>query len=751
MKKLRGPKQCHNLKFNEAITSWDEAIMLGNGHVGCLIWGESSGLRFSVDRGDLWDTTGYPGINDKDFTYKKLVELAYKKDTDTIRKIFDAPYYYPTPTKLPAGKIVLHFEEDQNVCSELDLKTASGEVVIGESIHVKSYLHATNQSGYIRVEGEVRADCIELIRPDFGTMDEEEAYTYDADQRSISQGDLACVKYKPAKWYKDECIQYFVQEIMPDTYYAIILGNKEIEQGLEIVYCVVTHKGDIEKWLTDEINELKAHLDEGYNEGFKTHCEWWESFWNKSDITLPDLFFEQRWYLTNYFLGSASRKGAMPMPLQGIWTADNGTLPPWKGDYHNDLNTQMTYYHYLKANHLEEGEAFIDFLWNLVPTAREFAKTFYDAEGICLPAVMTIDGTALGGWPMYSLSPTQHLWLCQAFERHYRFSGDKTFLVEKAYPFLKESATCILSLLKENEEGFLELPISSSPEIHDDTKESWLTPNSNYDQAIMIYVFRSLERLAKELENGEASKWQAVLNKLAPLAVDPHRGLLLSKDEALEESHRHHSHAMAIHPLRLLDYSKVEDKQIIDTTIGRLEQLGTGWWVGYSFSWFAEFLAVQGNGEGAYYQLKLFWENFCSPNGFHLNGDYKGRGLSNFHYRPFTLEGNFCAADALQEMLVQTDYGNINLFPAIPKEWMKEYISFEDFRGEKGICISATYNKGEVTSVTLKPKHTGIYKLKGKINNLQPIEESHFEEDTLILQLEGGKIYSLYSTSFSLK
>lgn len=96
------------------------------------------------------------------------------------------------------------------------------------------------------------------------------------------------------------------------------------------------------------------------------------------------------------------------MPLQGVWTADEGTLPPWKGDYHNDLNTELSYTHYLKANHLEEGRCFLDFLWSLFDEGRRFAGEFYGAEGCCLPGTMTMTGNLLGaGLCIRFLRPTR--------------------------------------------------------------------------------------------------------------------------------------------------------------------------------------------------------------------------------------------------------------------------------------------------------------------------------------------------------
>ena len=93
----------HTIKFNQAIENWDEALPLGNGRIGALIWGKTSALRFSIDRTDIWETSDPLNTDSKEFTYSHMVELAKEGNTDEIRRIFDAPYNYPTPTKLPAG------------------------------------------------------------------------------------------------------------------------------------------------------------------------------------------------------------------------------------------------------------------------------------------------------------------------------------------------------------------------------------------------------------------------------------------------------------------------------------------------------------------------------------------------------------------------------------------------------------------------------------------------------------------------
>ena len=681
----------HQLYFEKSIQRWDEAIPLGNGRLGALIWGVPEELRFSLDRTDIWDLSVPLNTEREDFTYGHMVKLAKEGNTSEIRKLFDAPYNYPTPTKLPAGKLIFRFGKGKNVQSSLFLESAEAVLKVdtkkGE-IPLKAFCHAVSKTGMIFVGAKKSAFEMELLNPEFGNSEGKESLNYDPDAREISQGSLKRLHYPGVicgKSQNEAELQWFEQKVDEKFSFGIVIGILEKENHTEIFYRITT-SGDGKNWMEDAKAQIKEELLEGYEKLFKSHCRWWGDFWSKSGVSLPDELFEKNWYLTNYLFASCSRKGEFPMSLQGVWTADDGALPPWKGDYHNDLNTQLSYAHFYKANHLEEGECFLDFLWNSMDAAKIFAEKFYGTEGICLPGVMSIDGKALGGWPMYSLSPTQQIWLCQSFEEYYRYTGDLEFLEKKGWVYFEETAKCITALLEERD-GKLYLPVSSSPEIHDDEKESWLTPNSNYDLALLRYLYRTLITFAKILKNGREELWQSVYEKLPELAVNEKNVLMLSPDESLAESHRHLSNAMAICPLHLYDYEN--QKEIIDATILDYELWGTGMWVGFSFAWMSHLYSIQRNGEGAYEQLRIFWDSFCSPNGFHLNGDYKRRGYSTFHYRPFTLESNLYAADALQEMLFYMKDGTLEFFPAIPEAWKNQLVSFRGFLGEGGLVVSA--------------------------------------------------------------
>ncbi|HQJ74429.1 MAG TPA: hypothetical protein PKW14_02470, partial [Bacteroidota bacterium] len=135
------------------------------------------------------------------------------------------------------------------------------------------------------------------------------------------------------------------------------------------------------------------------------------------------------------------------------------------------------------------------------------------------------------------------------------------------------------------------------------------------------------------------------------------------------------------------------------------------------------------NGEKAYESLKTFSECFCLPNSFHANGDQSGTGKSNFTYRPFTLEGNFAFASSLQEMLIQSNSGIIELFPAVPPEWKD--ISFKKLRAEGAFLVDAVFSDGLLNKVVIYSEKGGKVKVKNTFKNKKCICNKKINPDIL--------------------
>jgi alpha-L-fucosidase 2 len=438
------------------------------------------------------------------------------------------------------------------------------------------------------------------------------------------------------------------------------------------------------------------------------------------------------------------------MPLQGVWTADEGKLPPWKGDYHGDLNTQFSYYNFLKSDHLEEGESFLDFMWNLNDQANAFAKSFFDADGLCLPSVFAFDGTSLGGWPMYSTNITNQIWQDHIFYLYYKYTGDESFLRERLYPYLKGIEAVVRRHLIRDAAGKYTLPLTSSPEIHNNELDAWLDSLSNYDLALLRFLYEALIEFAPAVCPEDLPVWEDIYRDLPEFAVNE-SGFMITAKESLQESHRHLSHLMAVFPLDQCQYDRSsEERKCINDSIHTLERFGRGEWVGFSFTWMAEIYARVHNGEGAVYQLRGFFEHLCSQNGFHLNGDFRHTGITASHYRPFTLESNMCAADAIQEMLMQCYDGTIRVFPAIPATWSETGCEFDGFLSYGGIKVSSAIENNKVCYIRLNPKKDTVCRIVNPFGCEQvQVQTGDFIDtlsgDTLTLSLKAGSEYLLRS------
>ena len=388
------------------------------------------------------------------------------------------------------------------------------------------------------------------------------------------------------------------------------------------------------------------------------------------------------------------------MPLQGVWTADNDSLPPWKGDYHHDTNTELSYQSYLAANRIDEGVSFVEYLWKLRPAFKKFAKEFFGVKGILIPSCSTLDGKPMGGWAQYSLSPTMTIWAAQSFDDYYEYTADEKFLKTRAYPFFKEVGSAIKGILKERD-GKLYLPLSSSPEIFDNEPKAYLTANSNFDLSLLIYLYKTLVKYAGIL--GEPTdEYKEILSKFDDIAIDEDGVIMLDKTQRLPETHRHFSHLMSLYPLRLIPYDTDEHKRVYNATIAHLESLGTGYWVGFSFPMAAQIYALSGRGNSAYEKLTQFAKGFVGENGFHLNGDYKYYGYTWFHYRPFTLESLYAFCDALHLLLIDGFGGEIKLFSALPDEWKNREVEIKHIRVRGGLSVSAKTKNGKITKLCVK-------------------------------------------------
>ncbi len=702
----KGQEKKHNLIFDSLPTRWDEALPIGNGMLGALVWNKDGNLRFSLDQAELWDERPMKGLHRKEFKYKWIQEQVFKKDYKPVQDNFDWPYdHEPAPTKIPGGAVEFDMKRwGEVVSSELDIKTATVKVTWQTGIVLNTFVHATKPIGWFSFENIPRDFDLTLVAPLYNNPVKNIADPVGGD-------DLGRLRYKQGNIKRTDNSITYVQHGWGGFKYKITIQWKyNSPTSIEGAWTISTENK--KKKFNDDYSFIETALKEGINENSQSHSSWWSIFWNKSGLKVPDTVIEKQWYLEQYKFGSTSRVGAPPISLQAIWTADNGRIPPWKGDYHHDLNTQLSYWPSYSGNHLEEGMAYLDHLDQNKENYKRYTKLFFGVDGLAVPGVTTLNGTEMGGWIQYSLSPTVSSWLSHHYYLQWRYGMDTAFLRNRAYPWIKDVAVFLENITAKNEKGIRKLPISSSPEINDNSLSAWFNENSNYDLSLMKFNFTAAKELATELGlKNESAHWDSLLHELPDFSISKNKELMFAPTLEYNVSHRHFSHMMAIHPLGLIKWENgKQEQEIIHNTISLLDSIGPDNWCGYSYAWESNIKARAKDGEGAAKALQIFATAFCSSNSFHLNGDQTKSGLSKYTYRPFTLEGNFAFAAGLQDMLMQSHAGYIEVFPAIPVSWKN--VSFNSLRAEGAFLVSANLEMGEIKKIIIRSEKEGIAKIK---------------------------------------
>lgn len=669
---------------------WDEGAPIGNGKIGSIVYG-SNPIKITVDRTDLWDLRPNEVTLEKGFNYANLVRLSTSgipEDWKERERLFEDIFMgKPYPSKITAGRIELTFTPQlKNARYVLDISSAIVKIYDEDELVAEIFTDYISLVGVIKLRRE--AD-LKLHVP---------TYLSSASETGSGIGDKdvgVTLGYPKAELKTSGDFKWYEQNTHTDYSFGIVTKNV----GDEIYYTLATTDDD-KDYVSFAKNSLNATAEIGFDKLFVAHKRSWQRYNKKSSVKTGDKLLDRTYANSWYLFRCCSRKGFYPMPLQGVWTADNDSLPPWKGDYHHDTNTELSYQSYLAANRIDEGVSFVEYLWKLRPAFKKFAKEFFGVKGILIPSCSTLDGKPMGGWAQYSLSPTMTIWAAQSFDDYYEYTADEKFLKTRAYPFFKEVGSAIKGILKERD-GKLYLPLSSSPEIFDNEPKAYLTPNSNFDLSLLIYLYKTLVKYAGIL--GEPTdEYKEILSKFDDIAIDEDGVIMLDKTQRLPETHRHFSHLMSLYPLRLIPYDTDEHKRVYNATIAHLESLGTGYWVGFSFPMAAQIYALSGRGNSAYEKLTQFAKGFVGENGFHLNGDYKYYGYTWFHYRPFTLESLYAFCDALHLLLIDGFGGEIKLFSALPDEWKNREVEIKNIRVRGGLSVSAKTKNGKITKLCVK-------------------------------------------------
>jgi len=693
----------NDFKFEALNTKWYDGVPLGNGTVGELLWKKGNSLRFALDRIDLWDLHPVDSLAGPNYRFSWVVEHIRNNNYLPVQQKFDIPYdKEPTPCKLPGAAFEISLKklgEPENV--KIILYNALCQIDWKNGTQLQTFVHANEPVGCFLFKN-LKAD----IKPTFFAP----VYQNRTGEKLKTNGaqygnSVEMLGYEQGPVVETSNKIVYHQVGWNGFYYDVAVCWKKVGTTLFGTWSVTSS-------FTKDNAEMKAEqaLKKGFDKNFSEHMVYWKNYWAKSSITIPDTNMQKIYQMQMYLIGSASRKNSFPINLQSVWSADNGLLPAWKGDYHHDMNTNFAYTPEFTSNHLDEELAFINTLWNERDVFKKYTKTYYQKNGINVPGVMSLTGEPMGGWIQYAMSQTIGAWLSQYFYWYWKYSQDRTFLKEKAYPFLKEVSTFLEEQTIINKDGKRTLEFSSSPEFYDNSRQAWFDNLTNNDNALIRFAFKATSELANELgKKDESEHWKKLLYEMIDYDLTPSGSLSIAKGFPYI-THRHLSNIMAIYPLGVLDLSDgPEAQRIIRASVDELSHCSIKNWWGFTYPWFANLQARVFDGDGAIKTLNTYMARFCSKNTWHLNGDQTHSGLYSFTDDPVTVEGTLELAAALQEMLIQSHTGVIHLFPAIPSDWKN--VSFDKLRTEGGFLVSAKMENGKVTSIRVFSENGGTIKL----------------------------------------
>ena len=406
----------------------------------------------------------------------------------------------------------------------------------------------------------------------------------------------------------------------------------------------------------------------------------------RPDLGLEELLFQYGRYL----LISSSREGGLPANLQGKWNHSNN--PPWRCDYHTDVNVEMNYW---MADVANLGECFLPYA-NWIQSIRavrtEATKKAFGARG------WTIRGeSGLFGGSTWDWVPGCSAWLLQNSYDHYRFTMDKAYLRDFAYPAMKEVCEFWLDRLKELPDGTLVTPPGLSPEhgpvedgVSFDVQLAWDVFNSTIEASQALGVdkgFRDLLVAKRDrLVRPKIGKW----GQLQEWLVD--------RDDP-NDHHRHTSHLVAVFPGRQI--SITQTPELAQAATVSLDARGiTGdscreW----AFVWRMALWARLGQGDKAHLMVENLFQHSLLPNLF-------------CSHPPFQMDGNFGYVAGVCEMLLQSHAGEIQLLPALPRAWPAGKVG--GLRARGGFTVDIQWKGGKVTKYRIAAP--GSCQVKVRVN-----------------------------------
>lgn len=411
-----------------------------------------------------------------------------------------------------------------------------------------------------------------------------------------------------------------------------------------------------------------------------------------------DLMAEAYFNLSRYLFIASSRPGSLPPNLQGLWA--DGFSPPWSADYHININLQMNYWPAEVCGLGALAAPLFDYVERLLPHARRTAKITYGCRGAVAHYTSNPWGhVALDGQTQWGLWPDGLAWLSLHFWEHWLFSQDRTFLATRAYPLLKACAEFTLDYLSEHPtSGKLVAGPATSPENAyrmANGNPGYVTMGPAMSQSIayatLAHTAEAARLLGKDLEF--VQQIDKALDRLQGLQIGAD-GRIMEWPEPFDEvepGHRHISHLFGLFPGSEIDRHLTPElaQAAVRTIDERLSHGGgqTGW----SAAWLVMFRARLGQGEAAEAMLRKLFTDATAPN---FLDTHPGP-----HGPIFQIDGNLGAAAAIAEMLMQSHGGRIQLLPALPPAWTAGRA--RGLRARGGIAVDLAWRDGQLLSAEL--------------------------------------------------